>query len=64
MYENNRTTTSSQKPRLLDQARAVIRARHYSLRTEETYVRWMARFIRFHDKRHPRDMGCRKCDSS
>ena len=44
-------------PRLLDQARAVIRARHYSLRTEETYLRWMKRFIRFHDKRHPRDMG-------
>jgi integron integrase len=44
-------------PRLLDQARAVIRARHYSLRTEEAYLRWMKRFIRFHDKRHPRDMG-------
>ena len=34
-----------------------IRARHYSLRTEETYVGWIKRFILFHGKRHPRDMG-------
>jgi integron integrase len=57
MYQNNSTTPSSQQPRLLDQARKVIRARHYSLRTEEAYLRWMKRFIHFHDKRHPRDMG-------
>jgi len=37
--------------------RAVIRARHYSLRTEETYLSWVKRFILFHGKRHPRDMG-------
>ena len=46
-----------QPPRLLEQMRAVIRARHYSLRTEETYLRWMKRFILFHGKRHPCDMG-------
>jgi integron integrase len=57
MYQNNGTTSSSQQPKLLTQARAVIRARHYSLRTEETYLRWIKRFIRFHGIRHPRDMG-------
>src|SRR5713101_9415874 len=46
-----------QPPRLLEQMRKVIRARHYSLRTEETYLSWVKRFILFHGKRHPRDMG-------
>ena len=45
------------KPRLLDQLRDAIRARHYSRRTEETYVLWVRRFILFHDKRHPSAMG-------
>ena len=45
------------KPRLLDQARDTIRLKHYSLRTEETYVHWIKRFIYFHGKRHPREMG-------
>jgi len=45
------------QPKLLEQVRDAIRARHYSLRTEEAYVRWVKRFILFHDKRHPRDMG-------
>jgi len=40
--------------------RAVIRARHYSLRTEETYLGWVKRFILFHGKRHPRDMGAQE----
>jgi len=43
--------------RLLDQVRDAIRRRHYSPRTEETYVHWIKRFIYFHNKRHPRDMG-------
>jgi len=45
------------KPKLLDQVRQAIRARHYSYRTEKTYVGWMKRFIFFHNKRHPADMG-------
>ncbi len=45
------------KPRLMDQVREVIRVHHYSLRTEEAYCQWIRRFILFHDKRHPRDMG-------
>ncbi|MDE2148756.1 MAG: integron integrase [Gammaproteobacteria bacterium] len=44
-------------PKLLDQVRRAIRVRHYSLRTEETYLHWIKRFILFHGKRHPREMG-------
>ncbi|MBI2383238.1 MAG: integron integrase [Gammaproteobacteria bacterium] len=50
-------TSSPNSPRLLDQVRARIRAKHYSLRTEETYLHWIKRFILFHGKRHPREMG-------
>jgi len=45
------------KPRLLDRVRDAIRARHYSRRTEKTYVAWIRRYILFHDKRHPAEMG-------
>jgi len=45
------------KLKLLDQVRAAIRLRHYSLRTEETYVHWIKRFILFHGKRHPGEMA-------
>jgi integron integrase len=45
------------KPRLLDRVREEIRKRHYSRRTEKTYVGWIRRFILFHGKRHPDDMG-------
>ena len=48
---------TSPKPKLLDQVRQAIRARHYSPRTEETYVHWIKRFIFFHNKRHPAEMG-------
>ena len=43
--------------KLLDQVRDVIRKKHYSLRTEQAYVDWIKRYIFFHDKRHPKDMG-------
>jgi len=42
---------------LLDQVRATIRLRHYSIRTEEAYVNIIRRFILYHQKRHPREMG-------
>jgi integron integrase len=45
------------KPRLLDQVRDALRVRHYSLRTEESYLQWIKRFILFHGKRHPAEMG-------
>ena len=44
-------------PRLLDQVRAAMRTAHYSLRTEEAYVGWIRRFILWHGKRHPIEMG-------
>lgn len=47
----------SDGPRLLDQVRELIRIRHYSIRTEQAYVQWIRRFILFHGKRHPREMG-------
>ena len=43
--------------RLLDQLRQVIRKKHYSYSTEEAYVKWIKRFILFHNKKHPADMG-------
>jgi integron integrase len=45
------------KTKLLDQVRDAIRLRHLSLRTEEAYLGWIRRFILFHHKRHPNDMG-------
>jgi integron integrase len=47
-------------PKLLDQVREAIRTRHYSLRTEEAYVQWIKRFILFHGKRHPLEMGAQE----
>lgn len=41
------------KPKLLDQFRNLIRTKHYSIRTEQTYVDWVKRFILFHNKQHP-----------
>jgi integron integrase len=49
--------TAPQPPRLLDVVRERIRAKHYSYRTEQAYVNWAKRFILFHNKRHPREMG-------
>ena len=47
----------AEPPRFLDQVRATMRARRYSLRTETAYVAWVRRFILFHGKRHPSTMG-------
>lgn len=54
---NTSLTPSATKPKLLDQVRHAIRLRHYSIRTEEAYVNWARRFILFHNKRHPNEMG-------
>jgi hypothetical protein len=43
--------------KLREQARDLARLRHMSLRTEEAYWNWIRRFILFHQKRHPREMG-------
>jgi integron integrase len=44
-------------PKLLDRVRQAIRLKHYSYRTEQTYVNWIVRYILFHNKRHPKEMG-------
>ena len=46
--------------RLLDQVRARIRVLHYSIRTEQAYVDWIKRYVRFFDKRHPRELEKKK----
>jgi integrase len=46
-----------EKPKLLDSVRAAARLRHLSLRTESAYSGWIKRFILFHKKRHPAEMG-------
>jgi len=51
------TPIEPNRPKLLDQARIAMRQRHYSLKTEKSYVSWMKRYILFHNKRHPKDMG-------
>jgi len=48
---------TDQSPRLLDQVRRVMRLKHMSLRTEDSYVDAIKRFLRFYKLRHPRDMG-------
>jgi integron integrase len=48
---------STASPKLLDRVRLAVRGRHYSPRTERAYVQWIRRFIFFHGKRHPADMG-------
>jgi integron integrase len=48
---------AARPPRLLDRVRDAIRGRHYSRRTEKAYVGWIKRYIVFHGKRHPVEMG-------
>ena len=44
-------------PKLLEQLRTHLRTRHYSIRTEQAYIDWARRFILYHNKRHPSEMG-------
>ena len=55
--DNGIRGSTPKQPRLLDQVRDAIRRKHYSVRTEDTYVDWIKRFIFFHGKRHPLEMG-------
>jgi integrase len=47
----------SRPKNLLEQVREAIQLKRYSYRTEESYVQWIRRYILFHNKRHPREMG-------
>ena len=53
----NADPAAAPPPRLIVQVRNRIRFRHYSLRTEEAYVHWIRRYVVFHGRRHPRDLG-------
>lgn len=60
MSEGKRRVRGQYSPkatRLMDQVREVLRYHHYALRTEQSYVSWILRFIRFSDKQHPKEMG-------
>jgi integron integrase len=48
---------SGSSPRLFDRIRDRLRFKHYSIRTEHTYLHWIRRFVLFHGKRHPRELG-------
>ena len=49
--------------KLVDRIREVMRFKHYSLSTEESYVGWYRRFVKFHELRHPKDMGAAEVES-
>jgi integron integrase len=53
----------NQPPKLLDRVRTALRVEHYAIRTEEVYVGWIRRFILFHGKRHPAQMGKREVEA-
>jgi integron integrase len=57
MGEESPETEPRRKPKLLEQARELLRAKYYSRRTEEAYLGWIRRYILFFQKRHPREMG-------
>jgi integron integrase len=57
MPQNLVPLSSGLKPKLLDQVRDAIRRKHFSLRTERIYCDWIRRFILYHRKRHPQEMG-------
>lgn len=51
------------QPKLLDQVRARIRGKHYSIRTGDQYVQWIRCFIYFYGKRHPRELGAAEVEA-
>ena len=57
------SSAAPQQPRLLDQMREKIRVKHYSIRTEQVYLDWVRRYILFHGKRHPAEMGATEVEA-
>jgi len=62
-FERGRNNNMEQKPKLLEQVRAVARMRHLSHKTEDVYHNFIKRYILFHDKRHPQEMGADEISS-
>lgn len=59
----NAPADTPHQPKLLERLRIHLRTRHYSIRTEQAYVDWIRRFILFHGKRHPQDMGAAEVEA-
>lgn len=57
MAETGDQINKIKKPKLLDEVRGVLRTLHYSYKTEKAYIDWVKRYIYFHNKHHPKDMG-------
>lgn len=57
-----KTQTSPAQPKLLDQMRDQLRKRHYSFRTEQSYLSWVKRYIHFHKLTHPKEMGVQEVE--
>ena len=55
--------SNQSKSPFLDSVRDLIRVKHLSYRTEEAYLGWIRRYILFHDKQHPKDMGATEVQS-
>ena len=62
MPQINSGSVSTEAPRLLDQVRDKIRLKHYSIRTEQAYTDWVKRFVLYHKKRHPKEMGAQEVE--
>ena len=56
-------TVGTKAPKLIDRMRQIMRVKHYSLRTEKSYVHWVRRYIFYHNKRHPQEMGAGEVQS-
>lgn len=61
--DNAPSSVSSSAPKLMDMVRARLRVKHYSLRTERSYQDWIRRYVIFHNKRHPREMGAKEMEA-
>ena len=49
--------SESRKPKLLERVREEMRVRHYSYRTEVSYSEWIVRYVKYHQMKHPLDLG-------
>ncbi len=63
VLERTATADTAPPPRLMDKVRETLRLHRYALTTERTYCHWIKRFIRHHDRRHPRDMGAAEVEA-
>lgn len=63
MNKNKINQIDQKQPKLLDRVRISIRLKHYSYRTEQAYVHWIKRYIYFHKKQHPKNMGASEVTS-